>query len=286
MNRANESQGERAVTEAISNDEQSLPRYQDPTTYPFPESTVPPFVYSIFPKDIFIYREDYISLILGPPYKANESHPLTLFYVSVHMDNRWTNNSSVPQIRLHFGPDNTYPVIGTASFRFNATSDITIWHDPTSTSNETSTYDARANASSETNIELSKKSIAMKDVHVFQHMIMSTGGTLAREKFEWRHSGDPEVKAFATENIPGENITQENRGLKLVRVSTGQMLALYCGGKHSKVQNPQRVAGKLRFIGPNVLDPLVVVMTILTIIERSRRNATYNAAGLAGCVLS
>ncbi|PQE04469.1 hypothetical protein CJF31_00007282 [Rutstroemia sp. NJR-2017a BVV2] len=285
MNRANESQGEQAFTEVVGTHEPSLPRYEDPTTYPFPESAVPPFVYSIFPRDIFIYREDYISLILGPPYKANEL-PLTLFYVSVHMDNRWTNKSSIPQIRLHFGPNNSYPIIGTSSFRFNAISDITIWHDPTSTSNESSMYDATANASSEINIELSKKSIAMKDVHMFQHMILSIDGTLAREKFEWRHSGDSEVKAFATENIPGENITQDNRGLKLVRVSTGQMLALYCGGKHSKVQNPQRVAGKLRFIGPNVLDPLAVVMTVLTIIERSRRNATYNATGLAGCVLS
>jgi hypothetical protein len=221
MSRANESQGERALTEVISNNEPSLPSYQDPTTYPFPENAVPPLAYSIFPKDIFIYREDYISLFLGPPYRANESQPLTLFYVSVHMDNRWTNKSPIPQIRLHFGPDNTYPIIGTASFRFNATSDITIWHDPTSTSNETSTYDARANASSETNIELSKKSIAMKDVHMFQHKILSPDGTIAQEKFEWRHSGDSEVKAFATENIPGENITQDNRGLKLVRVSTG-----------------------------------------------------------------
>ncbi|KAM3071388.1 hypothetical protein ACMFMG_008983 [Clarireedia jacksonii] len=286
MSRATEFQGERAVMDVTSNDEPSLPSYQDLATYPFPENAAPPSVYSIFPKDVFIYREDHISLILGPPYKANKPRPPALFCVSIYMDNRWANSSPVPQTRLHFGPDNTYPIIGTASFRFNATSDITIWHNPTSTTNEPSAYEARINASLETNIKSSKKSIAMKDVNICHHMILSSDGKLAREKFEWKHSSDSEVKAFATENIPGENITQENRGLKPVQASTGQMLALYCSGKHSKVQNPQRVAGKLRFIGPSVLDPLVVVMSILTIIERSRRNATYNATGLSDCVLS
>ena len=61
----------------------------------------------------------------------------------------------------------------------------------------------------------------MMDVNMFHHMVLSPDGTLVREKFEWRHSGDPEVKALATENIPGENVTQDNRGLKLVQASTG-----------------------------------------------------------------
>ena len=81
-----------------------------------------------------------------------------------------------------------------------------------------------------------------------------------REKFEWRHSGDPEVEALATENHPGENITQEKQGLKLVRASTGEMLAAFAGVKHQRIYNPRRVAGKLRFMGDSVLDPLVVVI--------------------------
>jgi hypothetical protein len=113
--------------------------------------------------------------------------------------------------------------------------------------------------------------------HSFYHTVLSPDETLTREKFEWRHSGDPEVKALATENHPGENISQQDRGLKLVRASSGQMLAAFAGGKHQRALNPKRVAGKLRFIGKEVLDPLVIVMTILSIMERSRRNAVYNA---------
>ena len=90
------------------------------------------------------------------------------------------------------------------------------------------------------------------------------------KSFEWRHSGDPEVAALAMENLPGEDITQEARGLKLMRVSTGQTVAAFAGGKHQRKINPRRVAGKLRFVGQPVLDPLVVVLTILSIMEKAR----------------
>lgn len=263
--------------------EMSSPPPYDATS----RSTAPPSDYSIFPKDVVIYRTEYISLILGPQYEANQKQPPPLFYVSVHMDNRWFNDSPIPQIRLHFGPDNSYPLISTVKFRYNSTSDITIWHNPQFTGAETSDkYDSKQNKSPETKIELTKTWATLNDIHQFCHKIPSADGTLHQEKFEWRHSGEPEVKALAEENIPGENITQESRGLKLVRVSNGEALAVFCGGKHQRVLNPRRVAGKLRFLGGDVLDPLVIVMTILSIMERSRRNATYNATGLGGCILS
>jgi hypothetical protein len=162
------------------------------------------------------------------------------------------------------------------------TSDITIWHDPKSTGAEAVKYDANDNKSSETKIEMMKTGALTSDVHTFYHKVPSSDGTRAREKFEWRHSGDPELEALATENHPGENITQEKRGLKLVRASTGQMLAAFAGGKHQRRYNPKRVAGKLRFFGSTVLDPLVAVMSILSIMERSRRNAVFNASTLFG----
>lgn len=235
----------------------------------------PPSNYTVFPRDTVIYRKEYISLILGPQYEANKPQPPALFYVSVHMDNRWFNKSHTPQIRLHFGPDDTYPVIGSVKFRHSTTSEITINLNPTSPNSEETTE-----------IELTKTWAAMSDVHKFYHTVRSPDGTLAKEKFEWRHSSDPEVKALATENHPGENITQDNKGLKLVRDSTGEMLAAFCGGKHQRNWNPKRVAGKLRFSGSTLLDPLVIVMSILSIMERSRRNAVYHASDLYGCTIS
>jgi hypothetical protein len=38
-------------------------------------------------------------------------------------------------------------------------------------------------------------------------MVPFANGTLGQEKFAWRQSGDPEVKALAIENRPGENIS-------------------------------------------------------------------------------
>lgn len=287
MNKGKEA-AEQAIGSAI--EVTSPPAYHDTSTssHPHSESAPPPSDYAIFPLDTVIYRTTYISLILGPQYEAKKPQPPPLFYVSVHMDNRFTNNSPIPQVRLHYGPDDTYPVIGTVKFRVTTTSDITIWHDPKSISSETSRHDAIDNKSSETKIEMTKTGAMTSDVHTFYHMSPTSDGTLVREKFEWRHSGDPDVEALATENHPGENITQERRGLKLVRASTGQMLAAFVGGKHQRVYNPRRVAGKLRFMGDSVLDPLVVVMTILSIMERSRRNATWNASSIfgGGCVTS
>ena len=56
-------------------------------------------------------------------------------------------------------------------------------------------------------------------------------------------------------------------------------MAAFAGGKHQQNYNPKRVAGKLRFVGSQVLDPLVAVMSILSIMERRRRNAVWNAQG-------
>ena len=68
----------------------------------------------------------------------------------------FTNKSEISQIRLHCGPDDTYPVISTVRFRVTTTSDITIWHDTKSTGNETSKHNAMDNKSSEINISMTK----------------------------------------------------------------------------------------------------------------------------------
>jgi hypothetical protein len=277
---------EESELEVVNNNEVLLPMYHDTQAnqHPDPSTAPPPSDYSIFPRDTVIYRTTYISLSLGPQYEANKPQPPPLFYVSVHMNNRFTNKSPIPQIRLHFGPNDTHPVIGAVNFRVTTTSDITIWHDPKGTGNEASANGV-ANKGSETKISMTKTGALLSDVHTFYHPVSGVDGTLIRENFEWRHSGEPEVETLAKENHPGENITQEKRGLKLVRVSTGQSLAVFVGGKHQRNYNPRRVAGKLRFVGAQVLDPLVVVLTVLSIVERSRRNAVWNASDIFGCVL-
>jgi len=271
--------------------------YYDPSPSYAPEQAVstasndfrpPPTTYSIFPKDIVFYRTDYISLIIGPQYKSTTHKPSPLFYVSVHMDNRFTNRSVIPQIRLHYGPDNTYPVIGTVRFRASTTSDITIWHHPPSSA--PLTVSEPASSGIETKIEFTKTGAMTSDLHTFYHILPEANGLWSREKYEWKHSGEPEVTQLATENLPGENISQQNRGVKLIRAATQEMIAVFSGGVHSRLYNPRRVAGKLRFVdeGANEELRLLAVMSILSIVERGRRNATFNASTsvFAGCVIS
>lgn len=67
-----------------------------------------------------------------------------------------------------------------------------------------------------------------------------------------------------------------------------QVVALFCNCKHQRVWNLKRVAGKFRFmcLEPlDILDPLAIAMSILTIIERSCRNTTWSADA-SGSILS
>jgi hypothetical protein len=73
-------------------------------------------------------------------------------------------------------------------------------------------------------------------------------------------------------------------GGNFVRARTGKMLAVFWKTSEG-VKLQKRVAGKLGFIGPDVLDPLVVVMTILSIIEKSRWNGTWSVMDLYRCIM-
>jgi hypothetical protein len=251
----------------------SQPYGAAPSFSPSPDTISPQSEHCIFPKDIVFYRAEYMSLIVGPQFELNKPHPPPLFWVSIHMDNRLTNKSEIPQVRLHYGPDATYPVIGDVRFRFTLASDITI-----KASSEISSCSNTQTAASGIKFEFTTSGVLTTDVHTFHYPVPSKDGySTVEEKFEWRHRGDPEVKVLATENVPGQNYSQETRGLKLVRVSTGEVLVAFAGGRHQRTLNPRRIAGKVRFLRDLFeLDRersqefrLLAVMSILSIFERS-----------------
>jgi hypothetical protein len=124
----------------------------------------------------------------------------------------------------------------------------------------------------EFHVELTRKGALTTDTHSFYLEIPSTDGPPIGERIEWRHSGTPEVKALATDNVDKENDCQTDRGLKLVNVRTGHLIAVFAGGNHSKAYNPRKIAGKRRFIGAGQWSEefrVVVVMSMLSIMERA-----------------
>ncbi|CZR68280.1 uncharacterized protein PAC_18179 [Phialocephala subalpina] len=238
----------------------------------------PPSEYSIFPRDIFFYHTEYISLAIGPPYEANKPQPPPIFHASIHMDKRLSNKSEIPPVRLHYGPDDTYPVIGDVRFRTSPSSDITLYPCALGSSSSASI--------TETHIELLNNTAMIADVHFFYQNITNSSGSIIRKNFEWRHSGGPEAKALATDNVGGEDYSQVKTGLKLMDVATGEVLAVYCGGRHNRNLNPKRLGGKLRFLASEEKRGegfrLVVVLSILCIVERRRRQAALRTASAGG----
>lgn len=71
---------------------------------------------------------------------------------------------------------------------------------------------------------------------------------------------------------------RESGGLKLIRCSTGDVVAVYAGlGPSSRASNPSRVMGMFRFLRGEGTAGLggefeaLAVMSILTVVERNRR---------------
>jgi len=210
-------------------------------------------------RDIVMYRTDDISLVLGTPYQLNKPHQ-PLFWVSITMDNR------LPPIRLHSGPDDTYPLLGSVKFNVGPVSDISFWRSRSGGNGVVNNTEAGAE---EAQVEIKPKGFLTSDNHTFRASFSSSGP--GGEVFEWKHSGSTEVKALATDNVGKEDYAQQTRGLKLVRVADNKEVAIFVGGVHGRTLNPKRIAGKLRFVGDEQGSEewkLCAVLSILTIFER------------------
>ena len=96
-------------------------------------------------------------------------------------------------------------------------------------------------------VKLHKEGNLTTDTHSFSFDVFSIDGIL-RERFEWRHSKRPEIKLCAAGNLGKEKYIGDERGLKLVKFRTKELVAVFSSGKHNKVNNPIKIEGKLRFI--------------------------------------
>lgn len=99
--------------------------------------------------------------------------------------------------------------------------------------------------------------------------------SFVRERFEWRYSSGPFIRT--------QDGNKESGGLKLIRVTTGETVAVYAG--LGNVGNDERpVVGMFRFLaGENLVNlgeefEILAVMSILTVVEKQRRAVVASKA--------
>ena len=114
--------------------------------------------------------------------------------------------------------------------------------------------------------------------HGFYHTFPST---LTREKFEWRRSSTSTPLLGTEEMKEGEN-----GGLKLVRISTAETVAVYAGVRRN--ERGRRIVGIFRFLGEDDLGRVInegglgeefdvlAIVSLLAVLEKGRRAVMEN----------
>lgn len=200
-----------------------------------------------------------MDMILGPAY-SRTTQPPPLFYISVNIPDPKGKQARIPDLIVYRGPDKTYPILSTILLGVGH-HEITIYNrvlDPNSESEKT-----------ETELRISN---TFTSSTAFELDMPATENSLPRmkkETFQWIYSGNAAVRELCLENAPGEDISQNDRGLKLVRESNRRMIAVYAGGKSSRRRNPKRVAGRIKFLDDgNERLKLMAVLTMIAIMEK------------------
>ncbi|CAL3971798.1 unnamed protein product [Diplocarpon coronariae] len=245
-----------------------------------------PPVYSAYPRlprNITFFRcKGDILICPSPPASAQDdmgtlpASPLHRFYITIQKDTSPARCTSRPEITLHSGPSKASTVISFAKFHSvtQATS-ITLCPAPTNAVGKfVITNFSRPRCPEKQRIRprfqyeelVPTSGILRSEKYEFCHGLSGSG---KREKFEWRYSSGPLTRM----------IRQDSGGLRLVRVSTGDVMAVYAGLRQtSRATNPSRMLGMFRFLrGDEMADlgeefELLAVMTILSLVERGRRS--------------
>ncbi|KAG9237865.1 hypothetical protein BJ875DRAFT_452635 [Amylocarpus encephaloides] len=263
------------------------PAYSDlpeVVTEPVMMTTIPS--YPRLPRDITFYRKkgDVVLSPSPPAPSPNDIKPLPspphLFYISIEDDASPFEIDQKPDILLHTGPSKSSPVLSYVEFQpASMKADITICPCGTNTN---STYRTISFPSSpkkspdSSNLPKPRIERLSPTGGMFSAEKFSFSHTLprsfVRERFEWRYSSGP-----FTRTSEG---AKESGGLKLVRVSTGDTVAVYAGlggtAKHVGSRS-KRVLGMFRFLSGGGLVNLgeefevLAVMSILSVVEKSRR---------------
>ncbi|TVY75717.1 hypothetical protein LSUE1_G005668, partial [Lachnellula suecica] len=243
--------------------------------------------YPRLPRDITFYRKKHKTDFLlapSPPAPSNNDlkplpSPPHLFYITIQQDESPWEYTRKPDIIIHTGPSQSSPILSYVEFH-TATmkADITLCpygSDSTSGYRTTNyTFPSPPPIKADANGELPKfkterlspmGGIFTPEKYAFCHTLPRS---FVRERFEWRYSSGPFIRT-------GDG-QKESGGLKLIRVTTGETVAVYAGlGNVSNDSSP--VVGMFRFLAGESLVNLgeefeiLAVLSILTVVEKQRR---------------
>ncbi|KAH9214976.1 hypothetical protein DL95DRAFT_501777 [Leptodontidium sp. 2 PMI_412] len=244
--------------------------------------------YPRFPRDITFFRSrgDILLSPSSPAPSPNDIKPLPapphLFYITIQKDPSSMISTGRPDLLIHSGPSKASTVISFAKFHsVTQTTDMTLC--PTPPRSASANF-STPNFSIPRSLPQETQKQRMRPKFKFEQLA-PTGGIFSaekyefchtlpwndvRERFEWRHTSGPFVRT----------IDRDSGGLKLIRVSTGDVIAVYAGlGHSSRASNPSRVLGMFRFlrgdstVGLGEEFEVLAIMSILSLVERGRRVA-------------
>ena len=199
---------------------------------------------SIFPQTFGIYQPSSKPHLVLAHSSKSSSDPF--FYISIHSSFR-----SKPDITLHHGRSKAAHPLASAEFKgWSSTPHITLG---------STRYGAAPT-------EALKTEGFFHRLHYFSLYLEGEG---RRERFEWKSSCGPEVRALG-----------HSTGMKLVRVQTREVVAAYADVSFALYKR-----GKMAFLdrgnGREGLGDewrVMVIMTLLAILEQRRIAASTNAA--------
>jgi hypothetical protein len=256
--------------------------YTSPTQPTYPS-------YPRFPKDITFFRSksDILLSPSSPAPSTNDLKPLPppppQFYITIQKDNPTSPiSTSRPDIILHSGPEKVSTVLSLAKFHsVTQATEITLCPPapkPISANFSRTNFSLPIGSRGGEEKEQSRPKFKFEvltpsggifttEKYSFCHTLLRTQ---ARERFEWKYTSGPFVRTIES--------ARESGGLKLIRISTGDVVAVYAGlGPSSRASNPSRVMGMFRFLRGEGTAGLggefeaLAIMSILAIVERNRR---------------
>lgn len=246
--------------------------------------------YPRFPRDITFFRSkgDLLLSPTAPAPSLNDIKPLPapppVFYITIQKDPLSNLSTGRPDIVLHSGPSKSATIICFAKFHsVTLTTELTLCPPaPTpmafnfsSTDFASTGHKASPSLASLREIERPQfrtekltpsSGIFTSERHGFSHTLLKTN---TREKFEWRSSSRSFSRSFDEDSDRG--------GLKLVRVQTGDVVAVYAGLGQKAGEVRTRVVGMFRFLQGEGDDGLgedfevLAVVSLLSIVEKGRR---------------